>query len=265
MNENVTSIVGAWTNSYGSLMTIQQHFDTGLFVGSYSSTTGSSGLFVLVGYSPKVAQGNRPVSMGIYWRSLNPGTANPTYNWVSQLNGQFYSDTGRIELLHDMIASSAFSAIQVEQPGHYTETLVFTPYSGQEKGSAVELPDLSHQRTAPLTGSWANVDASATFQSVQLIADTGDAFLSGWLGTDFGSFPLIGLCDYQAPATMLQSMVVTANGANTNGTNTGLSLGGFYDPAQDQLLLIGLEAREVLTSNKYTSVSNAGSSVFARQ
>jgi hypothetical protein len=63
-------IQGTWVNEYGSIMTLTM-VDGGCFNGTYSSTTGDSGTYKVVGvYDAMPASNEQTVSFAISWRSL---------------------------------------------------------------------------------------------------------------------------------------------------------------------------------------------------
>jgi hypothetical protein len=84
-------LIGEWVNEYGSKMSIEKIVgDT--FVGTYSSTTGETGLYSIVGcFNPlENSTGSLPISIGISWKNLNKGAQNNSV-WdesVSSMTGQ---------------------------------------------------------------------------------------------------------------------------------------------------------------------------------
>jgi hypothetical protein len=66
----------AWINSYNSLMKLQQDPVTGMLTGTYSSTTGGTGTYDIVGWAAlnkpttKAGQG---MAISILWRSNDGG------------------------------------------------------------------------------------------------------------------------------------------------------------------------------------------------
>lgn len=90
------SIKGAWVNEYGSHMTINEAHH-GTFKGKYSSTTGDTGTYEVVGvYDTAPASPEQTVAFAISWRRLDEG-----------------DDGKQGEFVH---SSSAFSG-QIQQNG----------------------------------------------------------------------------------------------------------------------------------------------------
>ncbi len=82
---------GTWLNEYDSEMKITMG-DKNTFLGEYSSTTGETGHYTIVGCCNPVAnpQGSLMVSVSISWNSIDKGAANDT-SWdqsISSMTGQ---------------------------------------------------------------------------------------------------------------------------------------------------------------------------------
>ncbi|OEK00612.1 hypothetical protein BFP97_03425 [Roseivirga sp. 4D4] len=250
-------LVGSWKNSYGSLMKISSQSESGFISGTYSSTTGASGTYALVGYAPVGISGNYPVSISIYWRSLDGGQSNPTWNWVSQMSGQVLTDstsgTTEIELLHGMVASTPYSAVGVPEPGVYTETLVFTPYDSSENRK--ESTALIESNDS-LAGNWVNKNSAAQLQSLQLTVDQFS--VTGLLQSTSSTNNLAGLYDYTATQDMLLSVSLTALLDN----ESSVSLGGFLNQSLNELTLLTYKSHGTTYGNKYASVNVVGTDVF---
>ncbi|MCK5712527.1 MAG: hypothetical protein KAI25_07420 [Hyphomicrobiaceae bacterium] len=73
MNSTDESIKGVWKNEYDSIMTIDE-VSQGTFKGEYSSTTGDTGTYKVVGvYDTAPANLEQTVAFAISWRSLDVG------------------------------------------------------------------------------------------------------------------------------------------------------------------------------------------------
>ncbi|WP_086047884.1 avidin/streptavidin family protein [Hugenholtzia roseola] len=86
-----TSLVGTWQNEFGSLMTITyQNPDSGYIIGTYSSHTGATGVYYVIGITdiaPDPNVNSQTVAFSVSWRN----TVGPTEsgaNWVSAFAGQ---------------------------------------------------------------------------------------------------------------------------------------------------------------------------------
>ena len=125
------SFTGKWINSYNSVMTLTQALD-GTISGSYSSITGSSGSYYVLGYAnpadatPALGQA---AALSIYWKSYAGGIGDPSWHWVSGLSGQMTlaSDASpSLVLLHAMVATCDFPGLATA--GTYPDKLVYVPY-----------------------------------------------------------------------------------------------------------------------------------------
>ena len=138
------SVLGRWRNEYGSILDIQSQAPNGALSGVYTSDTGASGTYLMNGWCPFEAAStqNGPISVNIFWKPTDSSAEDPSWNWVSNMTGALFYDapTGvpRLQLLHGMVASTLFPAVQVDRPGVYTETLGFDL-----------LPDLQNRGRAP--------------------------------------------------------------------------------------------------------------------
>lgn len=265
-DQETAGLVGTWANSFGSHMTILSQDSTGAFLGIYQSSTGSSGEYFFWGYSPEGVAGNQPLTLAIYWKDIasNTGSGDSTWHWVSMMTGVFYPQEPAIEVLHDMIATTEFAKADVYQPGHYTQTLVYTPVaSDQEDREEVRPPDTSP--AVDLASTWVNVDPSSDFSSLT-IEPLEWAMLEGSINSGQGSTPFLGLQDISpTPGSGLTSVVFVADYRDQNGKSAGLSLGGWYNPQTDQLELRAFQSIAVDHAANYAAVNNLGTEVFARQ
>lgn len=92
-------ITGNWENEFGSVLTVQNvDNQTGIFFGTYSSHTGATGSYYVVGvtdFMPDPTINSQTISFSISWRSytsppLPPQTGD---NWVSGFAGQIQVNT----------------------------------------------------------------------------------------------------------------------------------------------------------------------------
>ena len=82
---------GPWENDFGSQMIIDK-FDkeTGIFSGTYSSTTGASGTYYVTGITdiqPSPEVNGQTLSFAISWRSHTGGNDNDIQYWCSGFAG----------------------------------------------------------------------------------------------------------------------------------------------------------------------------------
>ncbi|TAF75258.1 MAG: hypothetical protein EAZ53_06465 [Bacteroidetes bacterium] len=87
-------ITGNWENEFGSIFTVQNvDNQTGIFFGTYSSHTGATGSYYVVGvtdFMPDPTTNSQTVSFSISWRSYTSPPVPPQTgdNWVSGFAGQ---------------------------------------------------------------------------------------------------------------------------------------------------------------------------------
>lgn len=256
---STTSIVGSWINGYGSKLSITSVSEEGIITGTYHSSTGSTGVYPVMGFAPDgdVTQG--PIAISIYWRSMAGGDADPTWNWVSMMNGQFIADgSGNIQFLHSMIASSSYTAIEVYQPGQYTESLVFTPYD-----TLFEPETPTFESEVNINGNWVNSAYDATVPFMDL---TGEGCLvTGMAGlADGTTIDIVGVYDCMAPDDQLVSISMCGVMTTEQGNLATLTMGGFMDLSRAKITLNNFEAIATKPENKYVSVNVAPSSNFSK-
>lgn len=80
------SLIGDWVNQFGSVMSIKEFRPDGVFTGTYSSDTGASGVYPLVGTADPSPQTSQALSFAVTWRSIQ-GAYDPTWHWTSAFAG----------------------------------------------------------------------------------------------------------------------------------------------------------------------------------
>ncbi len=151
------SVGGVWTNSYGSVMELQQLVG-GMVTGTYRSSTGSTGEYYVVGMAdagdptPELGQ---CVALAIYWRSFTGGKGDPSWHWVSGLSGQLdvSGAVPTLYLMHAMVATCDFPGLA--PAGTYIDKLIYTPKQDAAPGTApefvIEQPEAGGD---PISGLW---------------------------------------------------------------------------------------------------------------
>ncbi len=93
---------GTWVNEFGSEMVIDQlDRQTGVFSGTYSSTTGATGVYYVTGITdikPDPEVNSQTVSFSISWRSFKPEKDETGYNWTSAFAGQLQVVDGKEQI-----------------------------------------------------------------------------------------------------------------------------------------------------------------------
>ncbi|MET0090942.1 MAG: avidin/streptavidin family protein [Candidatus Thiodiazotropha sp.] len=81
------SVSGIWENEFGSTLHIGPLAPDGTFQGSYTSHTGATGRYPVVGVAdPQPLGNNLAVAFSVTWRSLE-GQEDPSWHWVSGFTG----------------------------------------------------------------------------------------------------------------------------------------------------------------------------------
>ncbi|MTV36329.1 avidin/streptavidin family protein [Duganella radicis] len=98
---NYIDIKGKWTNNFGSVMDITEvDPDSGIFGGTYASSTGANGRYRVTGLTdtrPDQQPGNdnsQTVAFAVSWRDLDGGPKDA--NWVSAFAGQLQIIEGQL-------------------------------------------------------------------------------------------------------------------------------------------------------------------------
>lgn len=88
-------ILGSWQNEFSSKMIITEYDQsTGVFSGMYSSTTGATGTYRVIGLADPYPKGTgQSVSFSVSWRDINSNNSEDfSYHWASSFTGTLYID-----------------------------------------------------------------------------------------------------------------------------------------------------------------------------
>lgn len=259
------SLTGVWQNSYGSVMSLTQR-DDGFVSGQYSSSTGSTGTYYVLGWAapgaPTAALGEA-VSLTIFWRSIDPGTPDPSWHWVSGLGGQLQTgpDGPTLTLLHALVATDDFPGLA--PPGRYLDKLVYLPKSGATIAAPVGLPAAASKSDGdPLSGSWiCEQDASVGLQLEVINLEYG--VVSGSLNRAVGSLAVYGFTDSYAEQDGLPLEGVALAVAFDAASGVSQCLAGWREGATDRLLFTVFDSRGTASDAGY--VQTAGSALSFRR
>jgi saccharopepsin len=259
------SLTGVWQNSYGSVMSLTQS-DDGLVSGRYSSSTGSTGTYHVLGHAaPTTPSANlgQAVSLTIFWRSIDPGTPDPSWHWVSGLGGQLLLDNGvpTLILLHAMVATDDFPA--VAPPGCYLDKLIYLPKSGIEAPASTVPPAAQCSSDSdPLSGQWiCEQDEALTLQLDVYNAQYGA--VNGTLTRSSGSFALYGFTDSYAVADGLLLQGVALAIAFDPNSGRAECLAGQLNRGTDRLEFTVFNSRGTAAGASYAQT--AGSALSFRR
>lgn len=120
-------------NSFGSNALITQHnTDTGIFEGFYASTTGSSGVYRIIGKTPTAPSLETyfPITFTIGWGTLASKPDDPSQYWSSSMTGNYYPNEKKLNLLNVISAPGPFDAVSIFNPGNLPQSQSFTTVSG---------------------------------------------------------------------------------------------------------------------------------------
>lgn len=242
------SITGTWENSYGSKMVLHQWSD-GWVTGKYSSTTGSTGVYYVVGVvdlNDPTSKKGQSVALSIYWRSIMGGQGDPSWHWVSGLAGQLYPDpdtnTPTLSLIHALVSTEPFPAAGAGL-GTFMDKLIYTPATGKTDLTAPgELPKFDEKAAAdtadPAKGIWVCQEDSSIKMNIENI-DPDHGYVSGVIILSGQSYDIWGFTDIHAAADRLDFQSLTLSiGIPDGAAHNCLSLAGSIDYFHDNVLTL---------------------------
>jgi saccharopepsin len=244
------SVTGKWVNSFGSLAYLTQQ-SGGAVVGVYSSTTGSSGIYWVLGFTdpnPSSSAG-QSLALSIFWRSVQGGKGDPSWHYVSGFSGQLITlnNVPTLSLMHDMVATTPFPGV-VPVTGNFMDKLLYTPYTGGNQAPAQWPPKFSSPPGNVVDGNWICVQ-DPSIQLSLTVQDPTFGYLIGTLQTANGSVPLAGFTDTYAGVDGLQLQGLTVSALLPDGHSV-VSLAGSLDLQQGVLTMAWFQG--VGTSAKMT-------------
>jgi hypothetical protein len=254
------SVTGVWENSYGSIMTLSQT-NAGNVWGRYSSSTGSTGVYNVVGWANPVDAGavGQAVALGIFWRSVNGGTGDPSWHWVSGLGGQLImqNNVRTLLLMHNMVATSGFPGLC--NAGSYLDKLIYTPST--QIGPA--LTDVRERLLPPPNGAYLTIPSRFACVenkslSIQLQQPNTYGGISGslqWYTTRVENVPLVGQTDVFAKSDPGISQQAITLQAFLPSTQQAVSLSGSYNYLTRKLTVLAMLNQG--TANNATYVQTA--------
>ena len=227
------TVAGTWQNEYNSQMVLSE-VNPNLVVGKYSSTTGSTGEYYVVGWQTSAeptAQAGQPVCLAIDWHSIVAGPSDNSWHWTSALSGQIniVNTSEQLVLAHAMIASCDFPGLCPS--GNYIDKLIYNRVS-HEAPAPEPLPSgPSGSDTAPsLVGTWQGSDGTV-FMIQSVVPYTGNAFgfVQGKMTWGGGPSMIYGVTDINAGSAGLSLQSVTIVGLPSDGGGPALAYGGTLD------------------------------------
>jgi saccharopepsin len=250
------SLAGVWKNAYGSTMALSL-VNPNLLMGTYQSSTGSSGTYEVIGYQtsdePSPVAGQAAV-LAIDWHSVLAGPPDDSWHWVSGLSGQLSIQNGleQLVLAHSLVAPIDFPGLA--PAGTYIDKLIYQRVSAAPIGARVAAPGEGAVAAVAdaLVGSWLAADGTALLIA-SVVPYPGNAF--GWvlgkLICKDGPSLLYGMTDIKAQSSGLtkQSVSLVALPADRGGP--ALSLSGTLDLGSGALTMLNLQSKSTAPENSY--------------
>jgi hypothetical protein len=160
-------------NSFGSNALIQQQPFDGSFEGFYGSTTGSDGVFRIIGKTPENVDMSKsfPVTFTIGWGTLKDKPSDASQYWSSTMSGSYDPNQQELNLLNVISAPGAFEAVSIFNPGNLPQSQLFTtvPITDCDYLKGINPPTPSDQKSPEdnayeklLVGPW-EVDSKNSY------------------------------------------------------------------------------------------------------
>ena len=249
------TLVGTWQNEYGSQMVLTP-LGTNLVWGTYSSTTGSTGKYKVIGYQqaaePRPTAG-QAVALAIEWHSIVAGPGDPSWHWSSGLSGQISIQNGKesLVLAHAMVASSPFSGLAA--PGTYIDKLIYSR-TATASADAPPRPNLDAPLVDPLYGTWQSADG--TVLAIEVYPYTGSEFgwVQGKMAMNGSVCAIEGVTDINARSggLTLQSTAITALPSTTGPV---IAFAGCLNLINGQLTLTTLSSQSTAPDATYVETT----------
>jgi len=236
---------GSWVNSYGSKMDLLVAVDGGI-VGQYSSTTGSTGVYAVIGQcSPSIpSEGDGlAVVLSIYWHPINSETPDESWHWVSTYCGQLL-DSGELSVINSLVATSSFSGFS---PGDYIDKLSFQKVSGIPDSLAFSLsPQTQEKLNNPINGEW--IGDNPNVKLALTVTNNHYGFVHGLVEYQDTLITIKGFTDTNLNGLDRQSISVCGY---MSGRDVPVSLSGWLDLSNNSLQLSRWIANTTSSENVY--------------
>lgn len=254
---------GTWYNVYNSRMVLNDYGD-GLLGGSYSSTTGSSGSYHVIGFGSTdnpTQQNGVGVALTIYWLSYTGGQGDPSWHWVSGLGGQGLLDGNgnpTLSLNHALVATANFPGLA--SVGTYLDKLLYTTTPPAQAAhpepvarSAFPRGVLAPLAADPVAGVWTCSQLPLTLTLNPPDATTG--YLTGVVSVQGSTYDVVGFADVNA-----QTGGLSLEGLTVAGFVAGsyLSLSGWLDLGNQTLSLLQMNSNGTASTSTYVQTAAQG-------
>lgn len=258
------TLAGKWQNEFGSTMDLT--VEDGIVQGVYTSSTGSSGEYRVIGFQQNgepSSNGGQACALAINWHSIVPGKPDNSWHWVSGLSGQLSIQDGGEQLVvaHALVASVEFPDFAAA--GTYIDKLIYKRISDESSHEPAEI-DKSAAIDDPLVGNWYGADGT-NLNIEQVIPFWNDAYKDGAFGIIFGLITWNGVASQMYGVTDIhtgapfnldrKSVSIVALPDADNGP--AVSLAGTLDLRNKILNVLNLPSQATAPANSYlqTTVS----------
>lgn len=237
-------VSGQWVNSFGSIVWLEQQ-SNGNVAGVYSSTTGSSGTYWVVGVAdPNPPQGAAGQSLAfcVFWRAIEGAKADPSWHYVSGFSGELVTlnSVPTLSMVHDMVATAPFPNV-VPKTGSYLDKLLFTPASPAKPAPRKWPPKFSApQASGDIGGTWVCVQDPGLSLTI-LVEDQNFGYVTGGLQVKGVNVAVSGFTDTYASVDGIAEQGLTLSALLPDGHSVTV-LAGSLNIAQDTLSLSWLES-----------------------
>lgn len=249
------TLAGVWENQYGSRMELD--VEGNLVRGTYASTTGSTGQYVVSGWqavNEPNEEAGQPVALCIEWRSVVEGPSDPSWNWASGFGGQVSRINGEdvLILAHLLVASSDFDGIAPQ--GIYPDKLTY-----RRVGQAPTIPtEMMGRGVSPISdraaGVWIAQDGACLELVVTPASESRFGHVTGALNDAGAVSEIAGLTDINAPANGLALQSIALAALDGKGS-TALAFAGTLRLSDDTLDLYLLVNRATPPGSTYVQTS----------
>ncbi|TKF13704.1 hypothetical protein FCV66_12805 [Enterovibrio norvegicus] len=238
-------LTGIWHNDFHSkmeLLAIENRI-----IGRYSSHTGSTGVYQLVGHcsgeAPTKKMG-QSVALSIYWKNIAEGEKDESWHWVGSMVGQLQHD-GKLTLTNVIVVSVPFGHYQ---QGNFVDKLAFKKSSADVDLESVKsgLPEDRNIEERPVIGKWVSLDQRQLLDLFHVEGASGST--SACLVCGDSEVMLTGFIDVDAEPGMAQSLSLSGYESDEQ---SAFSLSGMLEPGKDTMTLFSWHAEQTSPDDSF--------------
>ena len=243
------SFTQPWINAYNSLLDLQQDPITGMLRGTYSSTTGGSGTYNVIGWASlqnATPAAGQTMAISILWRSNDGGISDPSHE-VSAMAGQVVAINPQknLVLMHIFVETNPDT---VPKTGIYPDKLIFTPTAKASSLTKNNLGTTAHKNPRNkdnLSGIWSGKISGKLMKiSIQLADPRATRLLGEVTYPDGSTYPIAGFTDIYAspPAYNWQGISFSTYIEGPDGREC-IAMAGYLDLTTNVINLTRLSAQ----------------------